>query len=223
LPKHGIEGLYTSSLFHFSEEFLNLLPFAIEMGRSFIQRPYWNSHALEYLWAGIGAVIANEPNVKYLYGPVSISGAYTDEAKEAMVYVWSKWYSAPEGYVSSIYRYCIPAEKIGALQEYFCGTSYREDINKLKLRLRAFGVSIPTLLRQYSELCSPQGVRFCDFGIDEGFGSCVDGFFQLNLAHLTDEKYRRYIMQYSSILQYPGRTIAQSAVLSPSNNFILYS
>jgi putative hemolysin len=214
LPKQGLQGLYTSSLFHFSEEFLKLLPFAVEMGRSFIQRPYWNSYALEYLWAGIGAVIANEPSVKYLYGPVSISGTYTAEAKEAMVHVCSKWYGAPDGYVISFHRYRIPEERIAALEEYFCGTSYREDLNKLKLRLCAIGVSIPTLIRQYSELCSPEGVRFCDFGVDEGFGSCIDGFFQLDLAHLTREKYERYIGQYASVLRYPGRTIAQPVVLS---------
>jgi len=211
-PKQGVQGLYTSSLFRFSEEFLELLPSAVEMGRSFIQRPYWNSHALEYLWAGIGVVISHEPTVKYLYGPVSISGSYTSEAKEAMVHVCSKWYGSPEGYVTSRRRYRIPEEKKAALQEYFCGTSYREDLNKLKMRLRAIGVSIPTLIRQYSELCSPEGVRFCDFGIDEGFGSCIDGFFQLDLAHLTHEKYERYIGQYSSVLHYTGRTLTQPVI-----------
>jgi putative hemolysin len=206
LPRQGIYGLYTSSLFRFSEEFIQRLPYSIEMGRSFIQRQYWNSHALEYLWSGIGVVIENEPTVKYLYGPVSINGTYSNEAKEALVYVCSKWYGALEGYVTSLHRYCIPEEKKHALQEYFCGTTYNEDLNKLKLRLRAVGVTIPTLLRQYSGLCSPEGVRFCDFGIDASFGSCIDGFIQLELAYLTSEKYERYIGQYKSVLAYPGRT-----------------
>jgi putative hemolysin len=205
LSSRGVQGLYTSSLFRFSEEFIQKLPYSIEMGRSFIQRQYWKSHALEFLWSGIGEVIENEPTVKYLYGPVSISSTYTNEAKEAMVYICSKWYGALEGYVTSLHPYRIPEEKKHALQEYFCGTTYREDLNKLKLRLRAVGVSIPTLLRQYSELCSPEGVRFCDFGIDESFGSCIDGFIQLELAHLTPEKYERYIGQYKSVLAYPGR------------------
>ena len=195
LQTYGMQGLYTSSLFHFSAEFLKILPSAVEMGRSFIQRQYWNSHALEYLWAGIGLVISNEESVKYLYGPVSISGTYSQEAQEAMVFVCSKWYGAPAGYVSSMHPYRIPEENNSLLQEYFCGTTYREDLNKLKLRLRALGVSIPTLIRQYSELCSPEGVRFCDFGVDENFGSCIDGFIQLDLAHLTPEKYERYIGQ----------------------------
>ncbi len=208
LPVSEANGLYTSSLFHFSEEFYQLLPYAVEMGRSFIQRSYWNSYTLEYLWAGIGAVIANEPRVKYLYGPVSISGTYSADAKEAMVHVCSKWYSAPEGYVKSFHPYRIPEEKKASLREYFCGTSYHEDLNKLKLRLRAIGVSIPTLIRQYSELCSPEGVRFCDFGIDEGFGSCIDGFILLDLKHLTAEKYDRYIGRYKSLLKYPGRDMA---------------
>ena len=189
-----------------------MLPCAVEMGRSFIQRPYWNSHALEYLWAGIGAVIANEPTVKYLYGPVSISGAFPAEAKEAMVHVCSKRYGAPEGYVSSLHSYRVPIERERLLQEYFCGTTYREDLNRLKLRLRALGVSIPTLIRQYSELCSPEGVRFCDFGVDDHFGSCIDGFILLDLAHLTPEKEERYIGQYKAVLIYPGRNELQHAV-----------
>ena len=209
IPQYGIEGLYTSSLFRFSSEFIEHLPYAVEMGRSFIQRQYWNSHALEYLWAGIGTVIAGEQNIKFLFGPVSISGTYSDEAKEAMVFVCSKWYAAPEGYVTSLHQYRIPESKMQTLQEYFCGTTYKEDLNKLKMRLRALGVTIPTLIRQYSELCSPEGVRFCDFGIDEGFNSCIDGFIQLEFSHLAPDKYLRYIDQYKSRISFPGRNNVQ--------------
>ena len=213
LSTQGVQGLYTSTLFQFSDAFLQLLPSAVELGRSFIQRSYWNSHALEYLWAGIGAVIAHEPTVKYLYGPVSISGSYPVESKEAIVYVCSKWYGAREGYVSSMHSYRIPQAQERLLQEYFCGTTYQEDLNKLKLRLRALGVTVPPLIRQYSELCSPEGVRFCDFGVDENFGSCIDGFIQLDLAHLTPAKYERYIEQYKRVLIYPGRNVLQATVL----------
>lgn len=211
LPALGEEGLYTASLFRFSKEFITTLPHSIELGRSFVQRQYWNSFALEYLWAGLGAVMANEPNARYLFGPVSISRTYSTDAKEAMVFVCSKWYGAPEGYVRSLHPYSIPSERLERLKDFFSGTTYREDLNKLKLRLRALGVSIPTLIRQYSELCSPEGVRFCDFGVDESFGSCVDGFIQLELAHLTDEKRQRYIEQYRSVLLYPGRGLASIA------------
>ena len=213
LPVLGVQGLYTASLFQFSEEFIATLPHSIELGRSFVQRQYWNSFALEYLWAGLGAVMANEPNAQYLFGPVSISRMYSADVKEAMVFVCSKWYGAPEGYVRSFNSYKISDSRTEQLKEYFSGTTYREDLNKLKLRLRALGVSIPTLIRQYSELCSPEGVRFCDFGVDESFGSCIDGFIQLELAHLTDEKRQRYIEQYRSVLTYPGRGLAAPAAV----------
>jgi hypothetical protein len=187
LPNHGVRGIYTSSLFLFSEAFLQLFPFAVEMGRSFIQRPYWNSHALEYLWLGIGTVIVHEPTEKYLYGPVTVR-MYPVGAKEAMVFVWSKWYDGPAGYVTSMHSSGIPRERQSLLQEYFCGATYQEDLNKLMFRLRALGLSIPALIRHYSELCSLEGVRFCDFGID--------GFIQVDLAHLAPEMEERYIEQY---------------------------
>ena len=87
--------------------------------------------------------------MKCLYGTVTIRRTYPVEAKKAIVYVCSKWYDASEGYVSSMHSYHIPQEHENILQEYFCGTTYQEDIIKLKLRLRALGVYIPPLIRQY--------------------------------------------------------------------------
>ena len=55
------------------------------------------------------------------------------------------------------------------------------------------GCSIPTLYKQYSELCEPGGVQFLDFGIDPDFGNCVDGLVLVDVHKMKQNKRQRYI------------------------------
>lgn len=43
------------------------------------------------------------------------------------------------------------------------------------------------------DLCEPTGVRFLAFGMDPGFGHCVDGLIRIDLARLTPAKQARYL------------------------------
>ena len=71
--RFGIKGFYSNSLFKFNDEFIFYLQDSIELGRSFVQPKYWGTRALDYLWYGIGAYLKANPNIKYMFGPVSIS------------------------------------------------------------------------------------------------------------------------------------------------------
>ena len=82
IDKLGVNALYTTTLFDYSETFSSYLPDAIELGRSFIQPKYWGSRALDYLWYGIGAYLRNNPHIRYMYGPVSLSESYPKVAKD---------------------------------------------------------------------------------------------------------------------------------------------
>ena len=74
------------------ESFDPILNNSIEVGRSFIQKKYWRSNALDYIWQGIGAYLNQNPHIKYLYGAVSISSNYPELAKSLIVSYYSKWY-----------------------------------------------------------------------------------------------------------------------------------
>ncbi len=70
----GISGLYSSTLFHYDQRFLNNMGNAIEMGRSVIDSQYQKSMAaLLLLWKGIGTYVERHPQYTHLFGPVSIS------------------------------------------------------------------------------------------------------------------------------------------------------
>lgn len=63
----------------------------------------------------------------------------------------------------------------------------------LKHELSLMGYAIPTLYKQYSELCDEGGVEFIDFGVDKGFENCVDGFIIVDTDKLKLQKRRRYL------------------------------
>ncbi|MDU3933450.1 MAG: GNAT family N-acetyltransferase, partial [Serratia liquefaciens] len=55
------------------------------------------------------------------------------------------------------------------------------------------GCSIPTLYKQYTELCEPGGVQFIDFGTDPAFNNCIDGLVLVDLTRLKPARFQRYI------------------------------
>ncbi len=194
LAKHGSSGLYTSTLFEHSREFLSeYMEHGVELGRSFVQKKYWNTTALDSIWQGIGAYINAHPEIKYLIGPVSISGSFPDEVKRMLVYFFSKWFGETHALSFSKDRFMIADKHIPELQSLFCGANYQEDHKILKRSLRNYGYSIPPLYKHYTELTEMGGSRFMDFGVDRSFENCIDGLIVVDVSKIKKSKRERYI------------------------------
>ncbi|MFB2828859.1 GNAT family N-acetyltransferase, partial [Aeromonas jandaei] len=80
----------------------------------------------------------------------------------------------------------------------FTGLDYGADLKELKERLGNLGCAIPTLYKQYSELCEPGGVQFMDFGIDPDFNHCIDGLVWVDVSRIKPHKQARYIGSLAS-------------------------
>lgn len=193
IKAEGIDGLYISKLCHIKKPFLEVADQAAEMGRSFVQPKYWGSRALDYLWQGIGAFLKEYPQVNYLYGAVSISGNYPKAAQDALVYFFGTYFKPKNKFFKAFesYRYAVIEED--ELHLIFSGDDYKKDLTILKEYLKNFDVAIPTLFKQYSDLCEEGGVSFSDFGIDDDFGACVDGYLMVQIDKMKPKKYARYI------------------------------
>ncbi len=196
IDREGTAGLYTSTLFDFKNSMLDKLYNAVELGRSFVQAGYWNTHALDYLWQGLGAYISRNPQIKYLFGAVSISGSYNSEAKELIVYFYNKWFGSRSGGVSAKNKFVVSKSSASEISSLIKGISYDEDFTALKKRLKFYGCSVPVLYKQYADLCYHGGTSFLDFGIDPGFGGCVDGFILVNIDMIKASKKKRYIPSF---------------------------
>jgi len=201
LKTKGINGLYSATLFNYSEEFINnYIPHSIELGRSFVQKKYWNSSALDYLWMGIGAYLYHNPNIRYMFGPVSLSASFPDEVKEMIVYFYSKWFGIYGNEISAKNRYVLSAKTNEEMKQIFHSDNYHLDLKTLKTLIKTFGFSIPPLYKQYSELCIDNGVKFFDFNIDTLFNNCIDGLILVEVNKIKEEKKERYIYNNRSVL-----------------------
>jgi putative hemolysin len=193
LSNYGKEGLYTSTLFEYQESFDEYFRQGLELGRSFIQPKYQNSRALDYLWQGIGAYLKNNPDVRYMFGPVSISKSYNYEATAMMIYFYMNYYGSEYLHVKHKERFIISSKLESEFEELFVLSDFKKDLITLRDRLQLQGLAIPTLYKQYSDLCEDGGVMFSDFGIDKDFEDCVDGFIIVDITKLKEHKRTRYI------------------------------
>lgn len=187
--------IYSAELFRYSCDMEPYFEQGIELGRSFIQPKYWGKRSLDYLWYGIGAYLNRHPDIRYMFGPVSLSNSYPQIAKDFIVSFYTLYFSDKEHLAKSFTPYQVNPEHTEIISGLFSGTSYEEDFKILKEQLGHFGASVPTLFKQYSELCEEGGVRFLDFGVDADFGYCMDGLVLVDLNTVKEAKRKRYLDQ----------------------------
>ena len=185
--------LYSSTLFDYSPAMQQFFEQGIELGRSFVQPKYWGKRSLDYLWYGIGAYLKRHPEVRYMFGPVSLSNSYPQHAKDLLVYFYSLYFPDNDALGKSLTPYRIKQEVVSELQKLFSGANYKEDFRTLKQQMDFLNCTVPTLYKQYADVCQEGGVRFLDFGVDADFNFCVDGLVLVDTDYLKQKKRARYI------------------------------
>ena len=188
--------LYSATLFDYTEDAEELFASGLELGRSFVQPEYWGKRSLDYLWQGIGAYLARYPKVKYLFGPVSLSQNLPKKALDLLVCHYGRYYPDRQNLADAKTPYVCDADA-GSL---YVGHGLHDDgktaFTALKSQLSFMGIKIPTLYKQYTDLCLPGGTRFCGFNIDKNFGHCVDGLVVVDLDRVEPKKRARYIERH---------------------------
>ena len=188
----GVKGFYSNTIFKYNEDMTPYLKNSIELGRSFVQPKYWGTRALDYLWYGIGAYLKKNPNIKYMFGPVSMSASFPKVAKDMMVYYYSHYFKHDKKLVNpkQAYQY---SNNINDIKEIFNLNDRKKDFKLLKSTLSNMNCSVPTLYKQYSDITQEGGVKFLDFNVDPDFADCVDGFILVEVDKIKDGPRKRYI------------------------------
>jgi putative hemolysin len=186
-------NLYSASLFRYSDGMAPVFAQGIELGRSFVQPRYWGRRSLDYLWYGIGAYLRRHPDIRYLFGPVSLSNSYPKAARDLIVWFYSHYFPDTENLARSLSPFNMDQDSRERLARLFSGQDCSADFRVLKEQLDFMGVSVPTLYKQYSDVCEDGGVRFLDFGVDADFNYCVDGLVMVDLNYLKERKRERYL------------------------------
>jgi len=192
---YGVEGFYTNSLFRFNKEFEPYLTNSIELGRSFVQPKYWGSRALDYLWQGIGAYLHENQHIKYLFGAVTLSGAMNHNAQALILYYYNKYYGDKQELLNPKNKFKFTQNNLDDLASIFQADNAREDFITLREQLAYYGVTVPTLYKQYADLCEEDGISFMGYNIDKDFENCVDSFILVEVDKMKEKKRNRYIKE----------------------------
>lgn len=193
LARQSLSGLYTASLFRYADEALPRIAQGMELGRSFVVPEYWGSRSLDYLWQGIGAYLRRYPQVRYLFGAVSISAALPLPAREHLVAYYSHFYGAGAAEDGQAVAASLRPFRYFAAPPSFGDMDADTAFGVLKANLSALGASVPVLYKQYTELCEPGGARFLAFGVDPAFSDSIDGLIEVDLQRLLPKKRQRYL------------------------------
>ncbi|WP_317930009.1 lysophospholipid acyltransferase family protein [Halioxenophilus sp. WMMB6] len=193
LQDQGIDGLYTSSLFNFTDHFLPLLPQAVELGRSFVNPKFWGKNSLDYLWQGIGAYFRHHPDVRYVFGPVTISADYPKHLTEEMVFFYEHFYSHGAPLAEGRLPFTLPHHRQQALQVKYGQHDKESGFKLLQAEFAELGYKVPVLFKQYAALYEEGGFQLLGFNIDPDFANCIDGLFIADLNQLKANKRKRYL------------------------------
>jgi putative hemolysin len=166
---HGVEGLYTRTLFRYDEGFVRRSGAALELGRSFVRREYQRSYAaLLLLWKGIGRFVARHPDYRVLFGPVSISARYADRSRQTLMAFLRRHHLNTR--LSPLVEAVHPPFEQSHDAEEPCD-------------------SMPVLLRQYLKL----NAQVIGFNVDPHFGHALDALMVVDLATVDPRLLARYL------------------------------
>lgn len=193
LADEGPTGLYTHSLYEFSPAFLPLLQQAVELGRSFVHPAYQGKACLDYLWQGIGAYLAQHPEIRYLFGPVSMSAHYPVELMEELVHCFSRHYGSTEVLATARTPFRPDPARTAGLEARYAGLTRAAALLQLQEAFTAQGCRMPVLFRQYTALFEDEGFRTLVFSRDPDFANCLDGLCLTDLQRLKPAKRARYL------------------------------
>jgi len=194
LDQYGLAGVYTASLFKIHPDLERMLERGIELGRSFVVERYRDRHSLDYLWQGIGCFLRKYPQQRYLFGPVSLSGAFPQLAKDLIVQFYTRYYSPTQRLALPNHSFTPSTDGQLLFQQLVEANPDQQAVfREVKAHLKQLDCAIPPLFKQYSELCEAGGVQFAAFSVDPDFNNSVDGLVIVDLLKLKPAKRERYI------------------------------
>lgn len=201
LIEDGHPRIATSHLFDFSDRFLHeYLPHTIELGRSFVRLEYQSSKAgakalfvLDNLWDGLGALVVKNPEIKYLFGKVTMYPGYNQECRNMLLYFMTKHFPDPDCLVRPIHPLDTGMD-LDRLEKMFDG-DYRSDYRKLNGAIREAGYNIPPLISAYMSLSAT--MRMFGTAINDEFGNVEESGIFITISEVFEEKKKRHIGTYN--------------------------
>lgn len=196
--RNGQPFITSAHLFHYSERFIrDYLPNTIEFGRAFVQPMYQKREmgvkalfALDNIWDGIGAVLFNHPEMRYMIGKVTIYPEYNEQARELIYAYLDRYHKGEQGLIEPYH----PLLSQPLTHSPFEGEDKRENYHILQHAVREQGTVIPPIFTAYLNLTND--LQFFGNAINDEFGDVLESGIMVDLETVYPEKKERYINSY---------------------------
>lgn len=193
--------LATTELFQFSPKFISeYLPYTLELGRSFVQPKFQPSvdnrkglFSLDNLWDGLGAIVVDNPDIKYFFGKVTMYLDFEIHARDLILSFMNFYFPDKEALVRPIHPLGIKTD-VSAFLTALEGLNYKDGHRLLNQQVRALGENIPPLVNAYMNL-SPSMKTF-GTSLNDHFGEVEETGILVSFADIYESKKERHIATY---------------------------
>lgn len=191
----------TAELFDCSPKFItDYLPVSIELGRSFVQPAYQplvnfkkGMYALDNLWDGLGAIIIDNPDIRFFFGKMTMYPHYNKTARDIILFFLERFFPdhdkllVPKNPVK-------PETEESYIASLFTGTTFEENYKILIQQIRKNNENVPPLVNAYMNL-SPT-MRTFGAAINKDFGNVEETGILININDIYPRKKERHLASY---------------------------
>ena len=191
--------LSTSHYFDFTVKFITeYLPLTIELGRSWVQpnfqpavNPRKGLFALDNIWDGLGAIVIENPELKYFFGKVTMYPSYNTEARDFLLYFIHFYFPDNEKLMQPFH----PLEQsynCSDFEKLLAGLSFKDGFKVLNSFVKERGEFIPPLVNIYMNL-SPTMKTF-GTAVNKDFGNVEETGILVTIPDIFEEKKERHLV-----------------------------
>lgn len=190
--------LSTVHYFEFTKRFVtDYLPATIELGRSWVQpnfqpsvNPRKGLFALDNIWDGLGAIIIQNPDIKYFFGKVTMYPTYEREARDFLLQFLNAYFPDNENLLKPFHPLTLAKSK--AFDEMIAQElEFKDAFKQLNTFVREKGENIPPLVNIYMNL-SPSMKTF-GTAVNPDFGNVEETGILVTIADIYPEKKERHM------------------------------
>ena len=150
--------------------------------------------ALDNIWDGIGAVLYNHPEVRWMIGKVTIYPDYNVAARNLIYDYLNRYHRGEEGLFAPYNALPIPV-----IDSPFEGPDAQENYHVLQHAVREQGTVIPPMFSAYLNLTND--LMFFGNAINDELANVYETGIMVDLNTVYPEKKERYITTYAQWLQ----------------------
>jgi len=197
----GVVQLATTEYFNFSPTFMKqYVPYTIELGRSFVQPKFQPAidnrkgiFSLDNLWDGLGALLVDNPDIKYFYGKVTMYTHFNVHARDMILAFMQYYFPDPEKLVYPKTPVPIKTNVTDFLNSIE-GLSYKDGHRILSQNVRALGENVPPLVNAYMNLSLT--MKMFGTAPNTHFGDVEETGIMVTIADIYESKKERHVATY---------------------------